>query len=167
MKKDYALNDDSIVIGTSVKTGKIQLSVVFGVGIALLLLAILIWANAINAGENAIAIGIALFLLALGVFVIAAFGFFRMEGVEGEKITITKDNVHVSQKKGERDYDKALLNNLSFKHSNKLVATCGLLLEFKDGKSLYFGFLAIPEKELPEVKEKLNALWADLPKESH
>lgn len=167
MKKDYALNDDSIVIGTSLKTGKVQLSVVFGMGIALLTLAILIWANVLNAGENAIAIGIALLLLSLGFFVIGSFGFFRMEGVEGEKITITKDNIHVSQKKGQCDYSKALLSNLSFKHSNKLVATCGLLLEFTDGKSLYFGFLAIPEKELPEVKEKLNALWANPSEESH
>jgi hypothetical protein len=45
MKKDYALNDDSIAIGTSVKTGKIQLAVVFGSALVLFLFAILIWAG--------------------------------------------------------------------------------------------------------------------------
>ena len=165
MKKDYALNDDSIVIGTSVKTGKIQLAVVLGSALVLFLFAILIWAGVLQAGDNAILIGVALALLALGMLVIDAFGFFRMEGVEGETVTITKDSVKVVQKKAQREFPKAEIANLSHKHSNKLTSTCSLLLEFEDGKSLYLGFLAIPQNELPLVKEKALALWAN-PKES-
>jgi hypothetical protein len=167
MKKDYALNDDSIVIGTSVKTGKIQLGAVLLVSIALLVLAILLWCQVLPAGDNAIGIGLALALLALGAFVIDAFGFFRMEGVEGETITISKDSLSVVQKKAKRAFPKDGIADLSFKHANKLTSTSSLLIEFKDGKSLYFGFLAIPQEELGPVKEKAQALWANpTPKES-